>query len=314
MALQTSTHAMTKSIIAQVGGTNAKVGKLLVNRLLPSRMVATVGPFVFLDHVYPTRFEPQVPKAPTGETAHPHRGIATFTYVLSGALEHYDSAGHHGLVVAGGAQWMKAGRGVLHDENPSLDFQAKGGVLHALQFWINLPARHKAEAPDYLALHSTAVPEVLLPGAAGSLRVLLGALGDATSPVPSSSPQFLYHLQLSPKATFTLATKVGLDYAAFVPAAPIRLNGEPHGQSELVLFGAEVGPITFTNPSIEPASVLVFGGEPIPEPMVAQGPFVMNSHAEIATAYEEFFAGEYGQIKYEIVTSPQDLSTRITLL
>jgi len=305
---------MTKSIIAQVGGTNTKVGKLLVNRLLPSRMVAAVGPFVFLDHVYPTRFESQVPKAPTGETAHPHRGIATFTYVLSGALEHYDSAGHHGVVAAGGAQWMKAGWGVLHDENPSLNFQATGGVLHALQFWINLPARHKAEAPDYLPLQPTAVPEVLLPEAAGSLRVLLGALGDATSPVPTSSPQFLYHLQLNPKATFSLATKAGLDYAAFVPAEAVRINSQPYGQSELVLFGPEIGPITFTNPSIELVSVLVFGGEPYTEPVVAQGPFVMNSHAEIATAYEDFFAGEYGQIHYEVVTSPQDLSTRITLL
>ncbi|UOG73377.1 pirin family protein [Hymenobacter tibetensis] len=305
---------MTKTIIAQVGGTNAKVGKLLVNRLLPSRMVAAVGPFVFLDHVYPVRFEPQVPKAPTGETAHPHRGIATFTYVLSGAVEHYDSAGHHGVVAAGGAQWMKAGWGVLHDENPSLNFQATGGVLHALQFWINLPARHKAEAPAYLALQPTAVPEMLLPEGAGSLRVLLGTLGDAASPVPTSSPQFLYHLQLSPKATFSLATKVGLDYAAFVPAEPILINGQPHGQSELVLFGPETGPITFTNPSIGPVSVLVFGGEPYPEPIVAQGPFVMNSHAEIATAYEDFFAGDYGQIHYEAVTSPQDLSPRITLL
>lgn len=305
---------MTKSIIAQVGGTNARVGKLLVNRLLPSRMVAAVGPFVFLDHVYPTRFEPQVPRAPTGDTAHPHRGIATFTYVLSGALEHYDSAGHHGVVAAGGAQWMKAGRGVVHDENPSLDFQATGGVLHALQFWLNLPARHKADAPAYLALHATAVPQVLLPEAAGTLRVLLGALGDAASPVPASSPQFLYHLQLSPKARFTLATHAGLDYAAFVPAHSVQINGQPYGQSELVLFGAEVGPITFTNPSIEPASVLVFGGEPIAEPLVVQGPFVMNSHAEIATAYDDFFAGEYGQIHYEIVTPPQDLSTRITLL
>jgi len=183
-----------------------------------------------------------------------------------------------------------------------------------LQFWINLPACHKAEAPAYLALQPTAVPEVLLPEAAGSLRVLLGTLGDAASSVPASSPQFLYHLQLSPKATFSLATKVGLDYAAFVPAEPVRINGQRYGQSELVLFGSETGPITFTNPSIEPVSVLVFGGEPYPETIVAQGPFVMNSHAEIATAYEDFFAGDYGQIRYEPVTLPQDLSTRITML
>jgi redox-sensitive bicupin YhaK (pirin superfamily) len=305
---------MTKSITAQVGGTNAKAGNFLVNRLLPSRMVTAVGPFVLLDHLYPTRVECQTPKAPTGETAHPHRGIATFTYVLSGALEHYDSCGHHGVVAAGGAHWLKAGSGVLHDETPGLGLLATGGVLHALQFWLNLPARHKPEAPAYLALKPTSIPEVLLPDAAGSLRVLLGALGDATSPVPTSSPQFLYHLQLSPKATFTLATKVGLDYAAFVPAEPVRVNGQLHGQSELLLFGSEMGGITFTNPSITPTSVLLFGGEPVTEPTVMQGPFVMNSHAEIATAYEDFFAGTYGQIHYEAVAPPQDLSACITML
>ncbi|TGE03783.1 pirin family protein [Hymenobacter fodinae] len=290
---------MIKPIIAQLGGTNAKVGRLLVNRLLPSRMVGAVGPFVFLDHVYPTKFESQLPQAPTGEGAHPHRGIATFTYVLSGELEHYDSYGHHGVAAAGGGQWMKAGWGIIHDEQPSRHFQATGGVLHALQFWINLPARHKMEVPDYLALHATAVPVVLLPEEAGSLRVLLGALGDAASPVPTASPQFLYHLQLNPKATFTLATKAGLDYAAFVPADPVRINGQAYGQSELLLFGAEADPITFTNPSISPTNVILFGGAPYPESTVMQGPFVMNSHEEITTAYEDFFAGDYGQIQYE---------------
>ncbi|GAB3573024.1 pirin family protein [Hymenobacter daeguensis] len=305
---------MTKSITAQVGGTNAKAGSFLVNRLLPSRMVAAVGPFVLLDHLYPTRFECQTPKTPSGETAHPHRGLATFTYVLSGVLEHYDSRGHHGVAAAGGAHWLKAGAGVLHDETPGLSFLATGGVLHALQFWINLPDRHKADAPAYLALKPTAIPEVLLPDAAGSLRVLLGVLGDAASPVPTSSPQFLYHLQLSPKATFTLATKVGLDYAAFVPAEPVRVNGQLHSQSELLLFGSEIGDITFTNPSITPTSILLFGGEPVTEPTVMQGPFVMSSHAEIATAYEDFFAGAYGQIHYEAVAPPQDLSACITML
>lgn len=305
---------MTKSIIAQLGGTNAKAGKLLVNRLLPSRMVTAVGPFIFLDHVYPTRFESQTPQTPTGEGAHPHRGIATFTYVLSGALEHYDSYGHHGVVTAGGGQWLKAGWGVMQDQHPSQDFQATGGVLHALQFWINLPARHKMEAPDYLALQPSAVPEVLLPEEAGSLRVLLGALGDAASPIPTASSQFIYHLQLNPKATFALATKAGLDYAAFVPAEPVRINGQSLGQSELLLFGAEAAPITFTNPSISPTNVILFGGEPYSEPTVSQGPFVMNTHEEIATAYEDFFAGEFGQIQYAALAPSRSLSTGIALL
>src|SRR6186713_1105381 len=102
---------MEKNITASYGGANSTVGDLLVNRLLPNRYVQAVGPFVFLDHVYPVEQNPRAVKPPTGDFAHPHRGMATLSYVLSGGLEHFDSRGHHGIVSAGGMQWMKAGNG-----------------------------------------------------------------------------------------------------------------------------------------------------------------------------------------------------------
>jgi redox-sensitive bicupin YhaK (pirin superfamily) len=254
--------------------------------------------------VYPSEHPPKTPQAPNGSFAHPHRGIATFTYLFSGSLEHYDSHGHHGIVDAGGAQWMKAGNGVIHDENPSPRFQREGGVMHALQFWINLPAKNKAEAPDYLALQAGDIPEVTLPGGTGVLRVVIGTYGGATSPVQTFSPQFLYHLRLAPGAAFTLDLNDGLEHAALVPGAAVAAGEGTYGGSELLLLGPETAPVAFTNRGAETTDVILFGGEPYREPMVAQGPFVMNTQGEIATAYRDFFNGRYGKIQYQPADQP----------
>src|SRR5258706_13968642 len=139
---------MNKSIQVSFGGQNVKVADFLVNRLLPSEHCNKVGPFVFLDHVYPTVLKSQAPNQ-LGLNAHPHRGIVTLTYLLSGSLQHIDSCKHNGTVDEGGAHWMKAGKGIIHEERPTLEFQCNGGGLHALQFWINLPSINKNEDPEY---------------------------------------------------------------------------------------------------------------------------------------------------------------------
>ncbi|WP_224994757.1 pirin family protein [Cesiribacter sp. SM1] len=296
---------MEKTIITSTYGTRAKVAHLEVNRLLSNRYTQAVGPFVFLDHLLPSQQAPKIPQAPTGEFAHPHRGIATFTYLFSGSLEHYDSNGNHGIVEAGGAQWMKAGNGVIHDENPSPQFQLEGGTLHALQFWINLPAKNKAESPEYLALHPQNVPQLVLPNNAGTLRIIIGTFEDKTSPVKTYSKQFLYHLQLKAGASFTLDTRAGWEYAAFIPQEEVISNSSPHGNSELLVFSPDEAPVIFSNPGAALADIMLFGGEPYREPMVAQGPFIMNSRLEIAEAYEDYFNGRYGQIEYKATAGVQ---------
>ncbi|WP_118973142.1 pirin family protein [Taibaiella koreensis] len=289
---------MQKPVATQYGGTNARVGEMLVNRVMPNRYIEAVGPFVFLDHIYPYTL-PQQPAAPDGAYAHPHRGIATFSYVFSGALEHYDSKGHHGKVTAGGAQWMKAGKGIVHDEFPGRGTAQENGIFHSLQFWINLPTVVKEEAPEYLNINDEAFTKVMLPSDAGTMKVLIGMCGDHASPVKTFSPQFLYHYRINPKSSYTLETRPGLEYAAFVPTQEVMINGIATGNSEIVSFGLEAGDIVISNPQITAADVMVFGGAPYTDPIVAEGPFVMTSRAGIATAYRDFFNGEYGTINYE---------------
>jgi len=290
---------MKKSIESIDDGINSRVAQFLVNRLLPNRHRHAVGPFVFLDHVYPLTLKSDTRLVPTGEFAHPHRGIATFSYVFSGRLSHFDSRGNHDIIGAGGVQWMKAGNGIIHDEQP-LPEKETNNQFHSLQFWINLPAKNKAELPEYMAVQSRDIPEVVLPDNAGVLRVLLGEFGCDESPVKTFSRQFIYHVKLNPKSQFSLREKVGMEYAAFVPASEVLVNGTSAGKSKIVIFAREGDEMVLENPHIIPVDVLLFGGEHYSEPIVSQGPFVMNSMEEIAEAYGDFFDGKYGTIQYTL--------------
>lgn len=291
-------QTMEKSIVTTYGGTNARVGEMLVNRMMPNRYIEAVGPFVFLDHIYPYVIGQQEPEQPTGEFAHPHRGIATFSYVFNGRLEHFDSKGHHGIVGAGGAQWMKAGNGIVHDEMPSPGLPQENGIFHSLQFWINLQPATKEEPAEYLNIPHEDFTQVELPDNAGTLKVLIGMCGDHDSPVKTDSTQFLYHIRLNPKSSYTLETKAGLEYAAFVPAQEVSINQMPAVNSEIVVFDHGNGSIVLGNNNITAADIMIFGGAPYTDPIVAEGPFVMTDRAGIATAYRDFFNGVYGTINY----------------
>ena len=273
-------------------GRNQRAGDLLVNRLLPDDQIKKVGPFVFLDHVYP--FSPRDGEGGRyrGQNAHPHRGIATLSYLLSGSLKYLDSRDHEGTIDSGGALWLKAGNGILHDEQPD----ARGGVLHALQFWINLPAVNKNEDPESRALPAADIPELELPDHAGALRLVLGSCGSFRSPLETFLSEFIYHIRLNPKSVFSYTTRQDTEYAVFVPADDIRVNEQLTGNSHLVVFSKAEGVIRLHNPGITIADAFIFGGCEYTEPIVAAGPFIMNSRDEISEAYEDFFAGRYGKL------------------
>ncbi|MBC7829745.1 MAG: pirin family protein [Chitinophagaceae bacterium] len=291
---------MEKEITKTYGGINVKVGHLLVNRLLPNKYIKSVGPFVFLDHLYPTLQQPKTHKPANGDFAHPHRGISTFTYVFSGEMEHFDSHGNHGIAGAGGAHWMNAGSGIQHDDRIPPLFQQAGGLLHVLQFWINLPAKNKKDEPEYMNIQPADISELLLPDDAGKLRILIGNFGVSSSPVKSSSRQFIYHIRLNPKSAFTLQTKINFEYAAFVPTDEVKINNIFFGKSELIIFEQDEHDIVLTNYNISEVDIVIFGGEPYTEAIVAEGPFVMNSGSEICDAYRDFHLGKYGKINYLI--------------
>ena len=284
---------MKKKTSFSTKGQRADIGDLTIYRMLANRYTDAVGPFVFLDHIAP---KPQTSRHLRGTGAHPHRGIATLTYLIAGEATHFDSAGNHASVHSGGIQWMKAGNGILHDETLTADSQADSDLTHGFQFWINLPAKYKAEKPEYLAIQSHEVPQKNLPNDGGWIKVIAGGYEELIAKIPSYSEQFLYHIQLEAGRDFTISFAESSEVAAFLPTTNVTLNDFEFETGEFIEFDRAAGEIVIDNPLQEPTDILLFGGEPYTEPIVAEGPFVMNSQAEIADAYRDFYAGNYGEI------------------
>lgn len=268
---------------------------MTVRRLLPSTEIHDVNPFVFLDHMGPMTQQP-APQLMGGTGAHPHRGFITFTYLFSGEVEHSDSRGHRGTVGAGGVQWMLAGSGIIHDEKPSAAFQRTGGVLHGLQLWINVPASHKNDTPLYKPLSANEVPETDLPDNAGRLRVLLGEYNDLVAPIPTFSPMAVYHIKLLPNAAVNIPIPASQRACVFIPSGRLQIGSASLTNTELGLLDQSAEAVTLQNRQDTVQDVVLYRAEPIAEPMVAQGPFVMNTDAEIKQAYSDFNAGKYGVI------------------
>lgn len=285
---------MKKKISFSTKGQRADIGNIVIYRMLANKYADKVGAFIFLDHIAPA-FRTVPDKDGTG--AHPHRGIATLTYVINGEVEHFDSRGNHEKVRSGGIQWMKAGNGITHDERLNADSGADDHLVHAFQFWINLPSKIKAEEPEYLAIQGDKVPQVNFPDDKGCLKVIVGKYQGHSSVIPNYSEQFLYHICLRSGKNITFSIDEGIEVAAFLSNSAIFLNDVEFKLGEFVEFDRVAGEITIENKTSDAADIILFGGEPYTEPIAAEGPFVMNSRSEIAEAYRDFYAGKYGTIE-----------------
>lgn len=286
-------------VVAVAFGKRADIGSYKIDRMLPNRFVDAVGPIVFLDHILPLTHNkiPPLQKV-EGTGPHPHRGIATITYVLKGIAEHRDSAGHHAIVKSGGVQWMKAGKGIVHDEVLKVDHD-QDDVTHAFQFWIDLPSKNKGEPADYLPIQAEEIPKKELRNGIGWIKIIAGGYDGEQSHIPSYSKQFIYHLHLQGATSFSLTTSEEMEYAAFLPLHDIAINDIDYNSGELLSFEKGDGEIEITNLSMIAADIILFGGEPYTEPIVSAGPFVMNSQHEISVAYNDFYDGKYGEISYD---------------
>jgi quercetin 2,3-dioxygenase len=276
-------RAIARVIDSQV----APVGTFTVRRALPARDRHSIGPWVFLDHFGPFRAKPGV----DGVGAHPHAGIETVTYLLEGRNEHRDSAGHHGIVGAGGAQWMTAGRGVVHSEHPLETVQ------HGVQLWTSLPRAQKLMAPRYQRIDAQAIPEVARDGA--KVRVIAGDFGGTRGPAETLMPLFLWHARLDPGARLEASIATGFEAAAYVISGQGRFGDEGTASAragQLVLWDEGEGALRLANAGDATLEALVFGGTPAEGPLVFHGPFVMNSVEQVRAAEVAFRTGRMGEL------------------
>jgi redox-sensitive bicupin YhaK (pirin superfamily) len=252
-----------------------------------------LSPFLLLDHAAPTPFAPGV--RPRGVGQHPHRGFETVTIVYQGEVEHKDSTGAGGLIGPGDVQWMTAAGGILHEEFHSHAFTKSGGTIEMVQLWVNLPAKDKMAEPGYQTLRNAEMPVIDLPDAAGSVRVIAGQFGGRQGPARTFTPMDVWDLRLRQGGVARLDTRAGHTLALVVLHGTVMVNGrEVVREGQLVQLDREGNGVEIEANS--DAVVLWLAGEPIDEPVVGYGPFVMNSEAEIHQAIADFNSGRFGQM------------------
>jgi quercetin 2,3-dioxygenase len=266
------------------------IGDLVTRRPLPGKTVAQIDPFLFLNHHGPQTYPPNNKGLPFGP--HPHRGFETVTFILEGELGHYDSGGHESVIRAGGVQWMTAGAGLIHAELSPKSFKEKGGPLEILQLWVNLPSRLKMAKPAYVGLQREHIPAMTIaPGAV--ISVIAGSFGGVPGRIRSLCDHFMSTLDLKRGAHVAVPAPAPRNVFFYIVRGGLRINGQDIGQWRLVEFNNDGETI-----GIETAedALVVFGhGAPLNEPVVAQGPFVMNTREEIVQAIEDFQAGKFGE-------------------
>ncbi len=256
-----------------------------------------MSPFLLMDYAGPADFPPTTRRLGVGQ--HPHRGFETVTLVYEGGVSHRDSSGGGGSIGPGDVQWMTAASGLIHEEYHSPAFAEKGGAFEMVQLWVNLPAKDKMAAPGYQGIAAARIPEAELPRGAGKVRVIAGEYaegsGGTVGPARTFTPMNVWDLRLRAGHRVSFDLPAGHTTALFVLHGEIRL-GDRHAvrAAELAVMERDGSRLSFD--VSEDATVLLLNGQPLDEPVVGHGPFVMNSQAEIIQAIKDFNSGRFGQI------------------
>ncbi|HDL7423485.1 TPA: pirin family protein [Yersinia enterocolitica] len=252
-----------------------------------------LSPFLLLDYAGPMDFTPTQHRRGVGQ--HPHRGFETVTIVYDGEVEHRDSTGKGGIIGPGDVQWMTAGGGILHEEFHSDAFAKRGGAFEMVQLWVNLPAKDKMTAPGYQAIRNETIPQVALPEGAGSLRVIAGDYAGENGPANTFSPLNVWDIRLNQGKSAEFSLPDGWNTALIVLRGTVQVNGDAIARdAEMVLLDSAGSNVTIE--ANNDAVLLLLSGEPIDEPIIGYGPFVMNTQEQIAEAIADFNSGRFGSM------------------
>lgn len=286
--------AMTQKIVLGLHPSyRDDIADLVTRRPLPGPNVEQVDPFLFLNHHGPQVYPANNRGLPFGP--HPHRGFETVTFILEGELMHRDSGGHESVIRAGGVQWMTAGSGLVHAELSPDAFKRTGGPLEILQLWVNLPARLKMTTPNYQGLQADEIPSIEAAGGKARVNLIAGEWGGRTGPVKSITGNFMTTIEAEAGARLDFDGLEKRNVFLYVVSGDVRINGRDVAQHHIVELDRDGGGLTIE--AISAARLLFGHGDPIDEPVVAHGPFVMNTVDEIRQAIVDYQAGKFGGVR-----------------
>ncbi len=290
-AVKMNTRLEPRSALRVIGSHFAEPAPgLRVLRPFPGPDLDYASPFLMLDHFGPERIHPG---DKGGLNPHPHRGFETVTFLFQGAMEHHDSSGGHGHLRAGGVQWMTAGSGIVHAEYREKEFARNGGVLEGVQLWVNLPRKYKMEAPHYQDLPAEKFAVAKFPG--GEARVVAGELLGVRGPAVSYTPIIAAHIKLEAGASAELPIPASFNAYVYAVRGSGRSSTFDFAKNQLVEYRGDGRSVQVS--ATEALDFLLLAGEPIDEPVVSWGPFVMNTREEILQARDDYLAGRMGVLE-----------------
>lgn len=265
------------------------IGDLRTQRPLPSDEIDMIDPFLFLNHHGPQVYPPGNRGLPFGP--HPHRGFETVTFIVDGSLTHADTAGHGSTIGKGGVQWMTAGRGVEHSELSPEEFLEHGGPLEILQLWINLPARLKMTEPNYTGLQKSEIPSIKVDDARVAINLISGTWNGQTGPIRSLTGVTMMTVELAKGGHVVLPSPRGRNVFLYVVGGEVNVSGKTASAFQLVELEDDGDDVEL---SASRDSLVIFGhAAPLNEPVVARGPFVMNTQKEILEAARDYDDGKF---------------------
>jgi hypothetical protein len=279
-ALRTIAETITSQRTVEGGG-------FTVRRPFPTAAMDHIDPFLLLDEMGPAQY---APGEAVGAPSHPHRGFETVTYLLSGAMVHEDTTGACAVIRPGGVQWMTAGSGVVHSELPTEDMMRLGGKMHGFQLWVNLPAEKKMVDPRYQGYDAEEIAQCQLEKG-GVIKVVAGKVHGVTGPVETTSPMTYAHAVLEVGDVIEWAPEEGHTALVHVFEGEVQVNGSMTASGEMVVLQRTAG-VVRVEATRARAQILLLGGQPLGEPVVRYGPFVMNTKQEIADAVQEYNDGK----------------------
>lgn len=252
-----------------------------------------MSPFLLMDYAGPENFPATSHKRGVGE--HPHRGFETVTIVYDGEVEHRDSSGGGGKIGPGDVQWMTAASGLVHEEFHGTEYAKKGGPFEMIQLWVNLPQKNKMDRPGYQGITQEQIPTLPLEGDAGTVRVIAGEYRGTQGPARTFSPMNVWDVRIKTGQKTRFEVPEGWTTGVFVLKGKVRLaGGETVGEAELALLERQNTELSIE--ALEDTTLLFLNGEPLNEPIVGYGPFVMNTQAEIRQAFVDFQSGKMGRL------------------
>ena len=252
-----------------------------------------MSPFFLMDYGAKVDFPPT--ETPRGVGVHPHRGFETVTISYHGKVAHHDSAGNAGVIGEGDVQWMTAASGILHKEYHEAEWSKKGGILQMVQLWVNLPAKHKMDSPNYQPIKREDFGLYELPDNSGKIEVIAGNYKGTKGPAKAFTPIEMYNVSLKSNATLSLSFPENYNTGILVIDGDITISNKTINTDHFVLFANNGTDIELK--SDNEAVVLILSGEPINEPIFPYGPFVMNKREEIIQAYEDLNNGKFGYLE-----------------